>query len=630
MKIRFTKIELHNFCGIKDDEHDLYDRTIIKGVNQSGKSTIKNAIYWVLFNKLADGSSPDGIRPHDADGKDIDMTDISVSLTMDIDGKVVKATKTQKQNWVKDRTTQEQRFKGNVNEYDINGIPKKEKDFVEYMAQFIDLDSFLFCSNPFVFLRQDTKKRRATLFDLVCADVDVEIINANPKFDCLKSDLQDGTIDELIARSKHAVSSLKDDLKTIPARIDEVSSQIQEISEEEKKSLADEMADCEAKLSAFDTVADTANELSRRIADAKNKVNRLDSDYRIAQQKAEANASIEKGNLVNAIAMANGTIKNLQGFIDEAKRRKEDVTACIKGYVSDIEKLDAETFNTDDLKCPVCGSKYTKAKVEDMRKAWEESQEKKKANLKHLADDAELRYHEIDDDIEKWTAEITAKQAEITGYEQELAVIENMPAPVVDAPDTKEKDKLNADISKWQAELDSLSMDNGTEKQVVLNRISEIKVILDRQNTNNAYKARVEELTREQLKTSQKIADEEKMLDLLSEYQRAKIGVLTDRINEYFSVIKWQFFKEQINGGFAEVCIPTVNGTSYDGLLNHGDKLLAEIDLCCAFQKKADISCPIIIDDTESLDEWRIPQIDSQLICIRRTDDKSLTVESLS
>ena len=142
-------------------------------------------------------------------------------------------------------------------------------------------------------------------------------------------------------------------------------------------------------------------------------------------------------------------------------------------------------------------------------------------------------------------------------------------------------------------------------------------------------KARVEELTRAQLETSQKIANEEKMLDLLSEYQRTKVGLLTDRINEYFSVIKWVFFKEQINGGFAEVCIPTVNGTSYDGLLNHGDKLLAEIDLCCAFQKRAGVSCPIMIDDTESLDEWRIPQIDNQLICIRRTDDKELTVAEI-
>ena len=630
MNIRFTKIELHNFCGIKDAEYDLFDRTIIKGANQVGKSTIKNAVYWTLFNKLSDGSSPDGIRPHDADGKDIDMTDIVVSLTMDIDGKTVKATKTQKQNWVKDRTTQEQKFKGNVNEFDINGIPKKEKDFVDYMAQFIDLDSFLFCTNPQVFLRQDTKKRRATLFSLVGNDVDTEIVNANPKFEQLQSDLQDGTVDELIARSKHVISSLKDDLKTIPARIDEVTSQIQELSDEEIVSLKEEYAECEDKLKDCETQIDAGRELTNRISEANIKINQLDSEARIAQQKAEANANIEKQNLEQAIAIARGGIVNLERNISNGKGNLEDIEACIKSYTASIEQIKEEKFDDSKLTCPVCGSKYTKAKADAMRKAWQESQDKKIADLAHLSTDSEVRYHEIEADIDKWNKEIAEKKAEIESKEKELAVLNNMPAPVVTVDNSAERNKVVEDLVRWETELDAISYAFGVDKQAILTRMSEIKVVLDRQNTNNAYKARVEELTKEQLETSQKIANEEKMLDLLNEYQRAKIGLLTDRINEYFSVIKWVFFKEQINGGFAEVCIPTVNGTSYDGLLNHGDKLLAEIDLCCAFQKKAGISCPIMIDDTESLDEWRIPQIENQLICIRRTDDKTLSIGRLS
>ena len=630
MNIRFTKIELHNFCGISDASFDLFDRTIIKGVNQSGKSTIKNAVYWVLFNKLSDGSSADGIRPHDKDGKDIDLTDIVVSLTMDIDGKIVTATKTQRQNWIKDRTTQEQKFKGNVNDYEINGIPKKEKDFVEYMNQFISLDSFMFCTNPNVFLRQASKERRATLFSLVGDQVDADIIDNNPRFESLRNELMDGTIEELITRSKHAISNAKDDLKTIPARIDEVTSEIQEIDEAEQAKLHAELADCQSKLAEYDTVAETVNELSRRIAEAKNKLTHIDTDYRIAQQKAEANASIEKGNLINAIAMANGTIKNYERTIDDAKKRQDDITTCIKDYAKSIKELEDEKFDDSNLTCPVCGSKYTKAKIETLRKSWTDTQAKKIGNLKHLADAAELRYHVIESDILDMEQNIGAKKEEIERYEKELSVIETMPAPVVDIPDPAEKEKLTSDISKWEKEIETLSLSSGSDKQTILDRVSEIKIVLDRQNTNDAHKARVKELNQQQLATSQLIANEEKMLDLLQEYQRTKIALLTDEINKYFKVIKWQFFKEQINGGFAEVCIPLVNGTSYDGLLNHGDKILAEIDLCSAFQRKSGVSCPIIIDDTESLDEWRIPQIDSQLICIRRTDDKALSIERLS
>ena len=72
MNIKFKHLKLNNFCGLHDLDTDLYDRTIVKGRNKSGKTTIKNSIDWNLFNKLSDGSAPDGIRPHDEDGKDID------------------------------------------------------------------------------------------------------------------------------------------------------------------------------------------------------------------------------------------------------------------------------------------------------------------------------------------------------------------------------------------------------------------------------------------------------------------------------------------------------------------------------------------------------------------------------
>ena len=63
--------------------------------------------------------------------------------------------------------------------------------------------------------------------------------------------------------------------------------------------------------------------------------------------------------------------------------------------------------------------------------------------------------------------------------------------------------------------------------------------------------------------------------------------------------------------------------------MNHGAKLLTEIDICRAFQRKNDVEMPIIIDDTESLDAWRIPEIDTQLIVIRRTDDKELIIKDM-
>lgn len=630
MNIKFTHITLKNFCGVTSLETDLFDRTIIKGQNKSGKTTIKNAIYWVLYNKLADGSSPDGIRPHDEDGVDIDMIDINVTLTMDIDGKTVKVSKTQKQNWVTDRTTQEQKFKGNVNEYEINGIPKKEKDFVDYLTQFISPELLSLCTNPQVFLRLDTKKRRALLFDMIDG-ADTEVVDSDPKFAELKSDLMDGTIEELIARSKKAISSYKDKLVEIPARIDELNMQIKELTDEEKAELTSQLSAEEEKLSALDTKKDIINELNKRISDGKIKLNEIATNARLATQKAEADLSLRKQNITNNLAMYSNQLKTLQDTIVKSQGMIETHNMAIADYERGIKTEQNKAFDENSLSCPTCGRKYPDGKQEKIREHFEKEKSDKIESLENLIKGTKELIVVSENTISKTNEDMQKVRAGIDELQAELAKVDAEQITPADCTQDTEYIKTQADIAKWQVEVEKLNTaEDSTARMAINNHISEIKLALGREQTNDAYKARITDLTAEQLATSQKIADEERKVDLLQAYQIAKINLLTERINAFFKVIKWQMFKPQINGGFAEVCTPLVNGTSYDGLLNHGDKILAEIDLCQAFQRANDVTCPILIDDTESLDSWRVPELTNQLICIRRTDDPTLVIESLS
>lgn len=631
MNITFTHLTMQNFCGVKELDIDFYDRTIIKGQNKSGKTTVKNAIYWVLFNRLADGSSPDNIRPHDENGVDVDMIDISVTLTMEADGKEIVVKKTQKQNWVTDRTTQEQKFKGNVNEYEINGIPKKEKDFADYMTQFISPELLSLCTNPQVFLRLDTKKRRALLFDMIDG-ADTEVVDSDPKFAELKSDLMDGTVEELIARSKKAISSYKDKLVEIPARIDELNLQIKELTDDEKAELTSELSAEEEKLSALDAKKDTINELNKRISDGKIKLNEIATNARLATQKAEADLSLHKQTLTNNLSMYGNHLKTAQDTVVKAQRMIETHNLAIADYERGIKAEQEREFDEASLSCPMCGRKYPDGKQTSIREHFEkekadkiESLESLIASTKELVAIEEEKISKANEDIQKLQIDIEELNAELTKASTEVITA------TADYTTDAEYLKTQADIAKWQIEVENLNTaEDATARMTINNRISEIKLALGREQTNDSYKARIAELNAEQLATSQKIADEERKVDLLQAYQIAKVNLLTERINAFFNVIKWQMFKQQINGGFAEVCTPLVNGTSYDGLLNHGDKILAEIDLCQAFQKANNVTCPIIIDDTESLDSWRVPELDNQLIVLRRTDDKSLVIESLA
>ena len=110
-KIVLKRMEIENFKGCKKREIDFFQKTEVAGKNEAGKTTINDAFTWVLFGKDSNGNTKFDVRPQDADGKQIDFVDIIVRLFLEINGKPVEIEKTQKQNWVKARGTEEQTSK---------------------------------------------------------------------------------------------------------------------------------------------------------------------------------------------------------------------------------------------------------------------------------------------------------------------------------------------------------------------------------------------------------------------------------------------------------------------------------------------------------------------------------------
>ena len=140
---------------------------------------------------------------------------------------------------------------------------------------------------------------------------------------------------------------------------------------------------------------------------------------------------------------------------------------------------------------------------------------------------------------------------------------------------------------------------------------------------------RIEELTKEWRDCEQKIADEERIKELLKDFERRKNEILTDDVNKYLDFCKVKMFRPLVNGEIEECCDFIKDGESYSRNLNHGARMLTEMDICMAFQKKLGISIPIIIDDAESVDNWRIPKVESQLILLKHTQDKELVIKEV-
>ncbi|MDF2906805.1 MAG: family ATPase, partial [Herbinix sp.] len=113
----------------------------------------------------------------------------------------------------------------------------------------------------------------------------------------------------------------------------------------------------------------------------------------------------------------------------------------------------------------------------------------------------------------------------------------------------------------------------------------------------------------------------------LEEFNKAKVNLLSDKINAHFKVVKWKLFERQINGGYNPICEPLVNGQAYSSALNSGHKILAELDIIQALQRIYDVSVPVFLDNSERINDFNVPAMDCQLITLSVTEDQFLKVE---
>ena len=111
-------------------------------------------------------------------------------------------------------------------------------------------------------------------------------------------------------------------------------------------------------------------------------------------------------------------------------------------------------------------------------------------------------------------------------------------------------------------------------------------------------------------------------LFLTEEFVRAKVAMLTERINARFSVARFKLFDEQVNGGLVETCEVTLNGVPY-GSLNHGARVNVGLEIVDVLADHFGFSPPIVIDNAESVTALR-PTKGQQIRLVVSAPDKAL------
>lgn len=666
-KIKLLSMHIQNFKGCKDRVIEFGQTTRITGDNGVGKSTVFDAYLWLLFDKNSKGVTNFAVRPLTESGETINNIEISVEATISVDNDEYKLRKTQKQKWVKKRGTDTREFQGNVNEFDINGYPKSQKEFKEFISGIVNEEVFPLISNPTAFTSLPWKEQRDILMQFVGDVSDIGIAEAfGEKYLKLIPELKIANTDDILKKYTKAKNIYNKDMVEIPAHIDEVSKQLViadvgalEVEKAAKEvalqKVEDEISGGTGKLEEINKKREEILNLKFHISEIQNEENqKLFDKSKIVRDNLNARDR-ELSNVKREIGNLSDEIKAVHNMYEAQEREKDRL---LIEWRSEKAKTFPEFVPLDPLPeratiCPTCGRELAedvkKKILDDYESSVELHQNKYSEDKAKFEETRAKKLEQIEKDGKEAAAsrdKLKANEAELRKKMDELniqladtqkkydiakAELDIFPTKA-DISENAEYKATNEKISALEKEIEEMSAESTgkteleAKKAVLKDEIAEIagKIVAA---DNSKVKERIAELEAEQKEVGQKIAEQEQMIDLVEDFIRAKMNMISEKINGMFSVVSFKLFDNQINGGLKETCTCTVKGVGHSDV-NDGHEIVAGLDIINTFSEKFGVRCPIFIDRAGELNEIYIPEMDNQLILLKRVDNQEFKVES--
>ena len=629
--MELKKLRLEQFKGVTSAEYDFSHKTVVCGKNGTGKTTLADAWYWLMTDKDYDGNANPELHPDF-----MEESTPSVTAICDANGKTVTFHKFQG-----DVRTKKQKEEGAPvrisNKYEINGIPKSQKDFIRYLEELqVNTDLFWMLSHPEAFTALKTADCRKILFGMAQSMSDVEIARSIPE--CIETSrfLENYTIDEVTAMQKKAVKECNVQLDTIPQIIigmEKAKVEIDLTLAKQKSDVEKQIEDAKAEYSALIEKSDTANidkavqgleqEKTARYNEANAerlaKLAEAQSEFSKAQT-AYLRAYDAKAKCVQAGEAVNNAFRAAKAQLAELKEQRKAIMA--------------EKFKTSA--CPTCGQMLPKEQVETAKQRWMAQREDR------LSDNTE-RTNRAKDAIEKAKEDgkvLTEQKKEAAKTFTEAEKARSAANEQVEAlskavqPDNKDIDRKIAALNKDRANVKAYAAKAQEVRKtiaVLSDNLDDIIRRLAAEQNNGKIDEQILDMQEKQREYAQQKATAERTLYHLQLISRKKNDMLSDSINEHFTKVKFRLFDIQKNGEIKDDCTPmvlTADGEYRDMKYsaNTAAIVAAKLDICNGLQKFYKQSLPVFLDGAECLDEAnrKALETDNQLIMLCVSDDERM------
>ena len=655
MKITLKSLQLTNFKRAKNVLVKFNpDITIIAGENGSGKTTIFDAYSWLLFGKDSYDRKDFNIKTLDADNNVIHKLEHSVTGVLDVDGTEVKLQRIYKEKWVKAKGSETAELTGHETSYMYNDVPVSQSEYKAKIDAMMPEETMKLISNPMYFnTNLKWTDRRNILMGIVGEisnnDIISKIQNESNAADVqqLMVELNNGkALAEYKAQLSAQRKRLNDELKLIPARIDEAGRTMPEVHnwakiEAEIVSLKSQIANIDAKLEdegkAYRELMEQAQQLQRRKYDVQMRYDKAKNDTLMA-------ANYERMHLENDINAIDGRIKNLNTNISEIKndisRHNNIINTLTEENQKYLEQWKAENarkleISESQLNCPACKqplpagdaeiqkdiltANFNAAKqstLQMLEKAGKDNKEKintSEAMTKQLYTQIGSIELEISN-LEKQQVELKSKYVELTSNKQstitpseiEQELLKELQSIVIPEITPANNAELKAEKRKFELNIEDLKSKLVNREQI------------------NAINVRVKELESREKTLAQEISSIERKEFVVQSFETTQINELEARIEKLFPDVQFKLFNRLLNGGYEPCCETLIGGVPFSDA-NTAAKINAGLSIINVLSGYYKMSAPVFIDNKESVNN-PIP-CNSQTIFLMVSYDSALTVQ---
>lgn len=657
-KITIKKLSLLNFCGIRDAEYEFSEKlTIVSGGNGRGKSTIANAIMYVLFGTDMAGNSLD-IKTFDKNHEIIKEIPHEAELTLLVDGDQIVLKRTLTDSWKGSKCM-------NTYKYYVDGDVTTAGDFKKIVEDICPDSVFRRISSATNFCSLPWQKQRELLESLADQYTTQDITQGDERFDFVVEELKKKSIADLIHHIKYKRKEVQKQLDAVPVRLAELNKSLPEAQDWD--ALSAEIDNLQEKLREIDQKIRTI-----RIGGADKvrydgilkKIEFAEKRKHTMEQGAMNLATEQAAKHQSDVITANIAVKKAQSLVDDlkatmrgyteseihAKDKKEECERKVVDINNRLDELSKSrwSWNAEDGICPHCGQPLPAEDVERIKKESKDRFNERKSNaskkiqeefngIQQEYTDAKNILEKLDNDRMVTTNQLvkankTLKEAE----HKKLEVDAEKPKTYEQILAEKEEyQQVVKEIAYLQAELNepSANSDENTEMIIGLEkerepigiRYNEVLQLLVTKETYDRISELIEKAKQDKESYQNQLDELDEKLDLANEYNKKSCQLLEENVNGHFSYVKWSMFTQDLDGNMKPYCECYHDGVSYSRL-NGAAKVNAGIDIANTFSRFYEVSVPMVLDECESVND-PIYSGDQQQIRLKVTTDDKLKFE---